>query len=64
MDYTTTSVFYGHLYAALVQSMSETLEVKAACKGYAEDEVLMIKVLLDVQLQVMDLKEYRIGVAL
>ena len=63
MDYTTTSVFYGHLYAALVRSMSETLEVKAACKGYAEDAVLMIKVLLDVQLQVMDLKEYRIGVA-
>ena len=42
-------VFYGQLYAALVRSMSGTLAVKDACIGYAEDEVLMIKVLLDVQ---------------
>jgi hypothetical protein len=42
-------VFYGQLYAALVRSMSGTLAVKDACQGYAEDEVLMIKVLLDVQ---------------
>ena len=41
--------FYGQLYAALVRSMSGTLAVKDACQGYAEDEVLMIKVLLDVQ---------------
>ena len=51
---------YGQLYAALVGSMSETLEVKAACTGYAEDEVMMIQVL---QSLMMDLKEYRIGVA-
>ena len=37
------------MYAALVRSMSGTLAVKDACIGYAEDEVLMIKVLLDVQ---------------
>ena len=42
-------VFYGQLYAALVRSMSGTLAVKDACQGYAEDEVLMIQVLLDVQ---------------
>ena len=41
--------FYGQLYAALVRSMSENLARKTACQGYAEDEVLMIKVLLDVQ---------------
>ena len=51
---------YGQLYAALVGSMSETLEVKAACTGYAEDEVMMIQVL---QSLMMDLKEYRIGIA-
>ena len=51
---------YGQLYAALVGCMSETLEVKAACTGYAEDEVMMIQVL---QSLMMDLKEYRIGIA-
>jgi hypothetical protein len=60
LDYTTTSVFYSHLYVALARSMSETLAVKAACQGYAQDEVMMIQVL---QYLVMDLKEYRIGVA-
>ena len=49
---------YGQLYAALVGCMSQTLEVKAACTGYAEDEVMMIQVL---QSLMMDLKEYRIG---
>ena len=42
-------MFYGQLYAALVRGMSGTLAVKHACQGYAEDEVLMIQVLLDVQ---------------
>ena len=42
-------VFYGQLYAALVRGMSGTLAVEDACQGYAEDEVLMIQVLLDVQ---------------
>jgi len=51
---------YGQLYAALVGCMSQTLEVKAACTGYAEDEVMMIQVL---QSLMMDLKEYRIGIA-
>ena len=51
---------YGQLYAALVGCMSQTLEVKAACTGYAEDEVMMIQVL---QSLLMDLKEYRIGLA-
>jgi hypothetical protein len=40
---------YGQLYAALVRSMSATLAVKHACQGYAEDEIMMLKVLLDVQ---------------
>ena len=42
-------VFYGQLYAALVRSMSGTLAVKDACQGYGEDEIMMMKVLLDVQ---------------
>ena len=50
----------GQLYAALVHSMTEALQVKAACEGYAEDEVMMIQVL---QSLVMDLKEYRVGFA-
>ena len=55
LDYTMTSVFYGHLYAASVRSMSEALAVKADCQGHAEGEVM--------QSLVMELKEYRIGVA-
>jgi hypothetical protein len=41
--------FYGQLYAALVRSMSETLASTHACQGYAEDEQMVIKVLVDVQ---------------
>ena len=44
LGYTTTNVFYGHLYVALARSMSETLAVKAACQGYAQDGVMMIQV--------------------